>query len=284
MLRRDDHPLSVWTRQSRQRYNHLRGNPSRYKRKRSIRIALPATRTFEKLKLCLQSVYPVSNPLIDFVLDSKTPSDYPFYSSKYLVETSTSFLTENGIRLVKTMKVNINNRILEILEGDITEMKTDAIVNAANAQLVLGGGVAGAIRKKGGPTIQKECNKIGGTYVGGAVITSAGNLKAEFVIHAVGPKMGEGNEDRKLRNATLNSLRVADENHLKSIAFPAVSAGIFGFPIDRCAEIMLRTTADYLKGETGLEKVVFCLFGADSFKVFEKQLKEVSENEGSTPE
>jgi len=176
------------------------------------------------------------------------------------------------------MKVDIENRVLELLDGDITEMQTDAIVNAANARLILGGGVAGAIRRKGGPEIQAECNKIGGTFVGGAVITTAGNLKAKHVIHAVGPRMGEGNEDQKLKNATLNSLKVADENNLKSISFPAISAGIFGFPIERCAEIMLKTTIDYLKGQTGLEKVVFCLFGSDSYQVFENQLKqEISE-------
>ena len=172
------------------------------------------------------------------------------------------------------MKVNIQNRILELLEGDITEMETDAIVNAANAQLVLGGGVAGAIRKKGGPTIQEECKKIGGTFVGGAVITTGGNLTAKYVIHAVGPRMGEGNEDEKLKNATLNSLKVTEENHLKSVSFPAISAGIFGFPIQRCAEIMLKTTIEYLKGQTGLEKVVFCLFGRESYQVFENQLKQ----------
>jgi len=175
------------------------------------------------------------------------------------------------------VKVDIENRVLELAKGDITEMDTDAVVNAANAQLVLGGGVAGAIRKKGGPKIQEECNKIGGTFVGGAVITTGGNLKAKFVIHAVGPRMGEGNEDEKLKNATLNSLKVADENQLKSISFPAISTGIFGFPIKGCAEIMLKTTIDYLKGQTSLEKVTFCLFGQDSYKVFEKQLnKEIS--------
>ena len=172
------------------------------------------------------------------------------------------------------MKVDIENRVLELLDGDITEMQTDAIVNAANARLILGGGVAGAIRRKGGPEIQQECDKIGGTFVGGAVITTAGNLKAKHVIHAVGPRMGEGNENEKLKNATLNSLKVADENNLKSISFPAISAGIFGFPIERCAEIMLKTTIDYLKGQTGLEKVVFCLFGNDSYQVFENQLKQ----------
>ena len=174
---------------------------------------------------------------------------------------------------VSKMKVNVAGRTLELIEGDITEMDTDAIVNAANAQLVLGGGVAGAIRRKGGPEIQAECDKIGGTFVGGAVITTGGKLKAKHVIHAVGPRMGEGDEDAKLRNATLNSLKVAEENGLKSVAFPAISTGIFGFPIQRCAEIMLETTAEYLGGKTGLERVVFCLFGQDSYDVFAGRLE-----------
>ena len=172
------------------------------------------------------------------------------------------------------MKMSIENRLLELVEGDITEMETDAIVNAANAHLTLGGGVAGAIRRKGGPEIQKECNKIGGTFVGGAVITTGGNLKAKYVIHAVGPQMGEGGEDQKLKNSTLNALKVADESKLKSISFPAISTGIFGFPIERCAEIMLRTTIDYLEGQTGLERVVFCLFGKESYQVFENRLQQ----------
>jgi len=172
------------------------------------------------------------------------------------------------------MKKQIKNRIIELVKGDITEMETDAIVNAANAQLILGGGVAGAIRSKGGPVIQDECNRIGGTFVGGAVITTGGNLKAKYVIHAVGPIMGEGDEDNKLRNATINSLKVADENNLKSISFPAISTGIFGYPLNRCAEIMLSETISYLKGKTGLEKVVFCLFDQSAFEVFEQTLEQ----------
>jgi O-acetyl-ADP-ribose deacetylase (regulator of RNase III) len=171
------------------------------------------------------------------------------------------------------MKAVIAHTVIELLDADITEMNTDAIVNAANAQLVLGGGVAGAIRRKGGLKIQEDCYKIGGTFVGGAVITTGGNLKAKYVIHAVGPQWGEGEEDEKLKNATLNSLKLADKNNLKSISFPAISAGIFGFPIDRCAQIMLRTTIDYLKGQTSLKRVVFCLFGSVSYSVFENQLK-----------
>lgn len=172
------------------------------------------------------------------------------------------------------MKVDVGNSFLELVEGDITEMQTDAIVNAANARLILGGGVAGAIRTKGGPKIQEECNKIGGTFVGGAVKTTGGNLKANYVIHAVGPRAGEGDEDEKLKNATLNSLKLADEEGIKSIAFPAISTGVFGFPVQKCAEIMLQMTIDYLKGKTNLEKVVFCLYGQDSYDVFTNQLKQ----------
>jgi O-acetyl-ADP-ribose deacetylase (regulator of RNase III) len=173
------------------------------------------------------------------------------------------------------MELKINNTTIRLVEGDITELATDAIVNTANAALQLGGGVAGAIRRKGGPKIQEECDRIGGTHVGGAVITTGGNLKAKYVIHAVGPRMGEGDEDRKLESATLNSLRLADENKLESIAFPAISTGIFGYPIDRCARIMLQTARKYLENPTGLKEVVFCLYGQDAYQEFAKALSEV---------
>ncbi len=170
-------------------------------------------------------------------------------------------------------KLKIKNSTINLVQGDITELTTDVIVNAANAQLVLGGGVAGAIRRKGGPLIQEECNKIGGTFSGGAVITTGGDLKAKNVIHAVGPRMGEGNEDGKLKNAILNSLKLMDKYVLKTIAFPAISTGIFGYPIDRCAKIMISTAKEYLAGETQIEEVIFCLYGASDFKVFYKELK-----------
>ena len=171
------------------------------------------------------------------------------------------------------MKIKINKTILELTKGDITDLDTDAIVNAANTALQLGGGVAGAIRRKGGPRIQEECNKVGGTHVGGAVITTGGNLKAKYVIHAVGPRHGEEHEDEKLKDATLNSLILADKNNLKSIAFPAVSTGIFGFPKDRCATIMLSTTVAYLEGPTKLEKVVYCLYDKNTFEIFKRTLQ-----------
>ena len=170
-------------------------------------------------------------------------------------------------------ELKIQSSTIKLVQGDITELTTDVIVNAANSQLILGGGVAGAIRRKGGPIIQKECNKIGGTFVGGAVITSGGNLKAKYVIHAVGPRMGEGNEDQKLKNATINSLKLMDKHGLKTIAFPAISTGIFGYPIDRCARIMISSVKEYMSAHTSIEKVIFCLYTDSDFKIFEEELK-----------
>ncbi len=158
-------------------------------------------------------------------------------------------------------------------------MSADSIVNAANSMLILGGGVAGAIKRKGGPEIQAECIKIGRINVGQAVITTGGTLKAKYVIHAVGPRTGEGQESEKLHNATINSLKLADAKGLSSVAFPAISTGIFGFSIEKCSHIMLRTTIDYLKGQTKLEKVVFCLYNRDSYEAFAKQLKKELEIE-----
>ena len=170
-------------------------------------------------------------------------------------------------------ELDIKNSKIILTQGDITELTTEVIVNAANAQLKLGGGVAGAIRRKGGPKIQEECNKIGGTFVGGAVITTGGNLKSNHVIHAVGPRMGEGDEDEKLKNATLNCLKLMDKNNLKTIAFPAISTGIFGYPIDRCAKIMISAVKEYLSSNTQIEEVVFCLYSASDYEIFEKELK-----------
>lgn len=160
---------------------------------------------------------------------------------------------------------------VELVKGDITDLDVDAIVNAANENLILGAGVAGAIKRKGGPSIQQECDRIGGTFVGGAVITTGGNLKARHVIHAVGPRMGEGYEDEKLRNAVLNSLKVAEEKGLRSIALPAISTGIFGFPKDRCAGIMLDTIEYHLQRRSELERIIICLYDEDTLRVFRKE-------------
>jgi O-acetyl-ADP-ribose deacetylase (regulator of RNase III) len=177
------------------------------------------------------------------------------------------------------MEKSVGGKQIRLVRGDLTDLDVDAIVNAANARLVLGAGVAGAIRTRGGPSIQEECDRIGGTTVGQAVITGAGKLKARHVIHAVGPRMGEGDEDGKLRGATLNSLKRADENKLSSIAFPAVSTGIFGFPKERCARIMLSTVRDFLeREETTLREVLFCLWSQEDFDVFARALDELLPN------
>ena len=159
---------------------------------------------------------------------------------------------------------------IELVKGDITELDVDAIVNAANSRLKHGGGVALAIVRKGGKIIQDESDKIGYCEVGNAVITTAGRLKARYVIHAVGPRYGEGNEDIKLRNATLNSLRLADEYNLSSIAFPAISTGIFGFPKDRCARIMLDAAMSYKSNS--IKKIIFCLYDDETYNIFKEEL------------
>jgi O-acetyl-ADP-ribose deacetylase (regulator of RNase III) len=173
------------------------------------------------------------------------------------------------------MEITINTRTLRLVEGDITDLDVDVIVNAANQYLQLGSGVAGAIRTKGGPSIQRECDQIGRCPVGGAVITGGGSLKARHVIHAVGPHGGDADADEKLISCTRASLALADKHQLRSIAFPAISTGVFGYPIDKCARLMLSTSVDYLKGnpQANLELVVFCLYGQAAFDVFAKQLQ-----------
>jgi O-acetyl-ADP-ribose deacetylase (regulator of RNase III) len=171
------------------------------------------------------------------------------------------------------LTMTLDQTQLEILEGDITELEVDAIVNPANEQLQLGSGVAGAIREKGGPSIQEECNRIGGTVVGTAVMTGAGHLKARRVIHAVGPRMGEGDEDKKLAAAVRSALALADRRGLKSIALPAISTGNFGFPMDRAARIILTEIQRFLQGGTKLEKVIVSLHGEEAFQTFKRELR-----------
>jgi O-acetyl-ADP-ribose deacetylase (regulator of RNase III) len=164
---------------------------------------------------------------------------------------------------------------IRLVKGDITEMDTDAIVNAANAHLKMGGGVAGAILRKGGQVIQDECDEFGFIGVGNAAITTGGNLKAKYVIHAVGPRMGEGNEDEKLASATFNALKIAAGKHFKAIAFPAISTGIFGYPIDSCAAVMLRETVNFFRSHEEPEEVIFCLFDDKSLEIFQHALDKI---------
>ncbi|MEM2341127.1 MAG: macro domain-containing protein [Candidatus Bathyarchaeia archaeon] len=175
------------------------------------------------------------------------------------------------------MRVQVNGIVIELIKGDITDLQVDCIVNAANSMLKMGGGVAGAIRRKGGQKIQDECDEIisrsGPVPVGGAVITSGGNLKAKYVIHAVGPVYGEGDEERKLRDTTINSLRLADQHGILSIAFPAISTGAFGLPKKICAETMIPAAISYVKSGTNIKRIIFCLYDEETFNIFEETLK-----------
>lgn len=168
-----------------------------------------------------------------------------------------------------------------IQQGDLTEMDTDAIVNAANNDLLLGGGVAGAIRRKGGDEIQRECNEIGSIPVGGAAITTGGKLKSRHVIHAASMQLGGQTTAQALRSSTAHSLRIAQERGLRSIAFPAVGTGIAGFPLESCAEIMLRIAAEHLAGNTSLETIYFVLFDEEARGVFERTWRRLQQE--STP-
>jgi O-acetyl-ADP-ribose deacetylase (regulator of RNase III) len=168
----------------------------------------------------------------------------------------------------------VGEKTLRLVKGDITAREVDAVVNAANSRLQHGGGVAGAIVRRGGYVIQEESDKIGYTPVGSAVVTTGGKLAARYVIHAVGPRMGEGDEDNKLGSAVRSSLERAEEKGLRSISMPAISSGIFGFPKDRCAAILVRECRQYLSESpsSSLEVVEFCVFDDETAGHFRREL------------
>lgn len=174
-----------------------------------------------------------------------------------------------------SIEKKIGQKVIRLVAGDITERGVEAIVNAANERLQHGGGVAGVIVRKGGRVIQEESDRIGFVPVGGAAITTGGRLKAKYVIHAVGPRMGEGGEDEKLKKAINSVLSLADEKGIKSISVPAISAGIFGFPKDRCARILVSEAEVFLRNrpQTSLEVVEFCIFDEEALEFFEKEMK-----------
>ncbi len=176
------------------------------------------------------------------------------------------------------MDLKIRESVLSIVEGDITHEETEAIVNAANSGLRGGGGVDGAIHRAGGPAIMEECRKIGSCPTGQAVITTGGNLKARYVIHAVGPiyRDGKHGEADLLRSAYQASLKIAGSKGLKSISFPALSMGAYGYPKNEAARIGLQTVIDYLKEYTDLKLVRFVLFGRDAYNTFAGELGKLS--------
>ncbi len=164
---------------------------------------------------------------------------------------------------------------INLVKGDITEVKADAVVNAANTDLILGSGVAGAIRKKGGDSIQDECRKIGSIPLGQAAITGGGNLRTRFVIHAAGMHLGGRVSEVSLRDCTHNSLLRASEKNLRTIAFPAIGTGVGGFPVKDCARVMVDTVSEFLGNEhTSIESVHFVLFDEESFDAFDDYLRQ----------
>ena len=176
------------------------------------------------------------------------------------------------------MDVKIGKATLSIIEGDITLEETDAIVNAANSGLRGGGGVDGAIHRAGGPAIMEECRKIGYCPTGQAVITTGGNLKARHVIHTVGPVYSGGsrNEAGLLKSAYLESLKLASKKGLKSVSFPAISTGAYGYPLNEAARIALKTAIEFLTEHSEMERVNFVLFGKRTYDIFEEELQKLS--------
>jgi O-acetyl-ADP-ribose deacetylase (regulator of RNase III) len=162
---------------------------------------------------------------------------------------------------------------VEILQGDLTQQDVDAIVNAANNDLQLGGGVAGAIRRAGGPLIQEECDRIGSIAVGDAAITTGGKLKARHVIHAASMRLGGRTTADSLRGSTRKSLEIAEDQGLRAIAFPAVGTGIAGFPMVECAAIMLDEVARHADQATSLKTVRFVLFDDKGRSIFESEAR-----------
>ena len=175
------------------------------------------------------------------------------------------------------MQVKIGPSVLELVEGDITQQDTEALVNAANERLRVGGGVDGAINRAGGPKIQEEARKIGHCPTGQAVITTGGNLRAKYVIHTVGPvyRDGQHGEPELLASAYRESLKAASAKGIKSLAFPSLSTGVYGYPIPDAARVALTAVKEYLAEHPEIELVRFVLFGHPTFTAFAEALQEI---------
>jgi len=183
------------------------------------------------------------------------------------------------------VRVKIGRSTLELVEGDVTEQDTEAVVNAANETLLGGGGVDGAIHRAGGPQILEDCRRIGGCPTGEARLTIGGRLKARYVIHAVGPvyKDGHRREPDLLASAYRSSLELASRHRIKSLAFPSISTGAYGYPTEAAARIALRTVSRYLEGHPEIEHVRFVLRGSMSYEIYKRTL-EVTAKESWTEE
>jgi len=186
------------------------------------------------------------------------------------------------------MNVEINQSNLELVEGDITRQDTDVIVNAANPSLLGGGGVDGAIHHAGGPEILAECRTLGGCATGDAKITTGGRLPARHVIHTVGPvywHVGADQAAKLLAGAYRRSLEVAAEHNLRSVAFPSISTGAYGYPLDEAAPVALRTVIDYLKAHDGPVCLVrFVLYGRQAYQAYEQALTRLLAHGQASPQ
>jgi O-acetyl-ADP-ribose deacetylase (regulator of RNase III) len=180
------------------------------------------------------------------------------------------------------MEFTYKGKTIEVLKGDITVVAADAIVNAANEGLRGGGGVDGAIHRAGGPSIMEECRKIGRCPTGSAVITNAGRLPAKHVVHTVGPvwRGGRQTEAALLRTCYLSSLKLADEHGIRSIAFPSISTGVYGYPIDRASLTAMGAVLDYLGGTTSIERVMFVLFSEADYRLYLSRAENLPVQEG----
>ena len=176
------------------------------------------------------------------------------------------------------MKVNIEKSVLEVVQGDITHQDAEAIGNAANSALAGGGGVDGAIHRAAGPSLMSELKaKYKGCPTGSAVITGGGNLKAKYVIHAVGPRYsGSPKDPELLSGAYRKSLELCTQNKISSVAFPSVSTGIYGYPVEEASRIALKTVMDYMKDHPEIKLVRFVLFDSRTFDVYKKSLEEMT--------
>jgi O-acetyl-ADP-ribose deacetylase len=177
------------------------------------------------------------------------------------------------LSIITEIKIN-HDKNIRLVKGDITERQVDAIVNAANSYLKHGAGVAGAIVRKGGTIIQRESDKIGYVTVGSATITNSGALPCTAIIHAVGPKMGQGDEDHKLRKTIQSTLKLASDRGFKTISIPAISAGVFGFPKDKCARILLEESKNFLKKSgtnTTINLIEFCILDDEILEFFRSE-------------
>jgi O-acetyl-ADP-ribose deacetylase len=220
---------------------------------------------FDNLLLGVPKRYPASN--LNLGNNKKNKSNFIFPSAKFLV----------SLQIHNNLKMNTNN-IIEIIKGDITKLKVDAIVNASNNSLLGGGGVDGAIHRAAGKQLLEECKLLGGCKTGDAKITKGYELPAAFVIHTVGPiwKGGNNNEDVFLKNAYQNSLSLTNHYDIKTIAFPSISTGAYGFPLKQAALIALTTMIDYVKYNHHLNKVYMVCFSEDDYQLYNETLESIN--------